>query len=71
MNIALWVVASVLVIAFLASGAMNLTRPRQELAAPAAVLLVVSALVVWGRLRPCSALRSLLRFARASESWDV
>ena len=33
MNIALWIIASLLAVAFLASGAMKLAQPRQKLAA--------------------------------------
>ncbi|HEX9353566.1 MAG TPA: DoxX family protein [Streptosporangiaceae bacterium] len=33
MNIALWVIAGLLAVAFLASGAMKLTRPKEKLAA--------------------------------------
>jgi uncharacterized membrane protein YphA (DoxX/SURF4 family) len=33
MNIALWIIAGLLAVAFLASGAMKLTRPREKLAA--------------------------------------
>jgi hypothetical protein len=33
MNIALWIIAALLAVAFLASGAMKLTRPKEKLAA--------------------------------------
>jgi uncharacterized membrane protein YphA (DoxX/SURF4 family) len=33
MNVALWIIASVLAVAFLAAGAMKLTQPKEKLAA--------------------------------------
>lgn len=43
MNTALWIIAGVLAVAFLASGAMKLTQPKEKLAASMGVLEDLSA----------------------------
>jgi hypothetical protein len=61
MNIALWIIAGLLAVAFLAGGAMKVIQPKEKLAASGfgfvqdfSAVLALAVLVAWGRFGPQS-----------------